>query len=275
MQNIYLPEQVKIAEIEEHSKDARLFRLKKTKGLFNAGKNGLVFIPGQFVLAGIWGYGEAPFGAASSPYEKKYMDIIVRNTGGNVTAAMHRLKKGDGITLRGPYGNGFPIETFVGKDVVMATGGCGIPPIASLTEYIIKNRLDFGNIFLLYGAKTPEDILMKDSLKRWEKKIKVILTVDNAGSEWKGRVGFVSELLKETEINPANSVAAICGPGPMVNALEKILRPMGISDRRIFVNTERKMQCGVGRCQHCATGDKFACVDGPVFNFDEIDKAWD
>ncbi|MDD5033095.1 MAG: FAD/NAD(P)-binding protein [Candidatus Pacebacteria bacterium] len=275
MDNIYLPEQVKIAEIEEHSKDTKLFRLKKTKGVFNADKNGLVFIPGQFVLAGIWGYGEAPFGAASSPYEKKYLDIVVRNTGGNVTSAMHRLKRGDGITLRGPHGNGFPIETFVGKDVIMATGGCGIPPIASLTEYIIKHRRDFGNVFLLYGAKTPDDILMKDSIKRWEKKINVFLTVDNPHPEWKGHVGFVSDIVKETKINPASSVAAICGPGPMVNALEKILRPMGIPDRRIFVNTERKMQCGIGRCQHCATGDKYVCANGPVFNFDEIDKAWD
>ncbi len=275
MQNLYLPEKVKVIKIETHSSDVKLFRLQKIKGKFIKNKEGMIFEPGQFFLVGIWGYGEAPFGAASSPENASYIDFVIRNTGGNVTNALHNLEKGAEITLRGPYGNGFPLEFFEKKDLVLATGGCGIPPIASLIEYIIKRRKKFGRIYLIYGAKTPQDLLMKDRIKKWEKEIKVILTIDKSSSDWTGHVGFVSEFVKDIEIDANNACAAMCGPGPMINALEKILRPLGISDRRIFANTERKMQCGIGKCQHCATGEKYTCTDGPVFYFDEIDRNWD
>ncbi len=276
MNNIYLPEQVKVADIKQLSRDVKLFRLKKKIGKFKAGRNKLVFTPAQFLLVGVWGYGESPFGCASSPYEKSFIDVVVRNTGGKVTSALHNnVKKGDEISIRGPFGNGFPLEFFEGKDIVMATGGCGIPPIAAFIEYVIKNREKFGEVYLLYGARTPADILMKEDLKRWEKNIKIILTIDKPHPEWNGCVGFVTDMVDQIKIDSRRAVATMCGPGPMTNALEKVLRPLGISDRRIFVSAERKMQCGVGRCQHCTTGDKYVCMDGPVFNFDEIDKNWD
>jgi NAD(P)H-flavin reductase len=274
MQNIYLPQKVKIVKIETHSPDVKLFRLKG-KGKFAKNKDGLVFNPGQFVLAGIWGYGEAPFGPASSPENNSYLEVIVRNTGGSVTNALHHLEEGAEITFRGPYGNGFPLKFLGGKDLVLITGGCGIPPIASLIEYILKHRKNFGRIYLIYGAKTPQDLLLKEKIANWKKQIKVILTIDKPAPGWNGNVGFVSEFVKEIEIDAANAVAVMCGPGPMMIALEKILRPLGIPDRRIFANLERKMQCGIGKCQHCATGDKYVCLDGPVFYFDEIDKNWD
>lgn len=275
MKNIYLPEQVKVVDIKPLSEDVKLFRLKKKNGRFKAGKNKLVFTPAQFVLIGVWGYGEAPFGCASSPYQRSYIDVVVRNTGGRVTSALHNVKKGAEVTMRGPFGNGFPLDFFEGKDLVMATGGCGIPPIAALIEYIVKNRKKFGQVYLLYGARSPGDILMKNNLKRWEKDIKIILTVDKATPGWSGCVGFVTDMVNQIKIDPRRAVATMCGPGPMTNALEKVLRPLGISDRRIFVSSERKMQCGVGKCQHCTTGDKYVCMDGPVFNFDEVDKNWD
>jgi NAD(P)H-flavin reductase len=272
MKNIYLPQKVKIVKIEQQSPDVKLFRLK---GKFSKNKDGLTFNPGQFALMGIWGYGEAPFGPASSPYENSYIEILVRNTGGSVTNQLHHLEKGAEITFRGPYGNGFPLEFLERKDLVLVTGGCGIPPIASLIEYIIKNGKKFGRVYLIYGAKTPQDLLMRDRIERWQKQIKVILTVDKPDAEWEGNVGMVSEFVKDIEIDTANAAAAMCGPGPMMNALEKILRPLGISDRRISASMERKMQCGVGKCQHCTTGDKYVCLDGPVFFFDQIDKNWD
>jgi NAD(P)H-flavin reductase len=264
--NLYQPQQVKILRIDALSADVKRFRLNKRLPFF---------IPAQFVLAGLWGYGESPFGIASSPYQKKYIDIVVRNTGGNVTSALHKLKEGDEITLRGPYGNGFPLPFFEGKDLVLATGGCGIPPIAALIEYIIRNREKFGRVYLLYGARTPNDLLMRDEIKRWRKNIEVILTIDRPAPGWQGNIGFVTELVKQIDINPRRAAATMCGPGPMMDALEKILRPLGISDRRIFVSMERKMQCGIGKCQHCVVGDKYVCLDGPVFNYDEIDQAWD
>jgi len=272
MENFYLPKQVKIQEIRALSPTVKLFRLPAQGWSASGGKT---FTPGQFVLAGVWGYGESPFGVASSPYEKKFADIIVRNTGGNVTSALHKLKENDEITLRGPYGNGFPLDFFEGKDIVMATGGCGIPPIAALIEYIIKNRGKFGQVYLLYGARSPKEILLKSKIEKWRRDINIILTIDSPHPDWKGHVGFVTDIIPEIEIDSRSAVATMCGPGPMMDALEKILRPLGISDRRIFVNMERKMQCGVGRCQHCTIGDKYVCTDGPVFNFDEIDKSWD
>ncbi len=275
MENVYLPQKAKIVKIEQQSADVKLFRLQKSTGKFSKNKEGLIFNPGQFVLAGIWGYGEAPFGPASSPFENSFMEIIVRNTGGNVTNAFHRLEKNAEIIFRGPYGNGFPLDFFKGKDLVMVTGGCGIPPIASLIEYILKRRRIFNRVYLIYGAKTPQDLLMKDNFEKWSREIKIILTVDKPTPEWKGHIGMVSEFIKDIEIDANNACAAMCGPGPMITALEKILRPLGISDRRIFANVERRMQCGIGKCQHCATGEKYVCLDGPVFHFDEIDKNWD
>jgi len=264
MKNLYQPQPVKIEKIEFLSPSVKLLRLKKR----------LNFVPGQFVLAGLWGYGEAPFGPASSPYQKQYFDLMVRK-GGTVSSAFHSLKKGDEITVRGPYGNGFSLDFFKGKDILMVSGGCGIPPIASLTEYLIKNREDFGRIYLAYGATNPDEILIKDMVDRWQKSVKVLLTVDAPTPDWRGRVGFVTELIKEIKVNPLDTVAVMCGPGPMVAAMEKILKSIGITDRRIFISEERKMQCGIGKCQHCATGEKYVCLDGPVFNYDEIDKNFD
>lgn len=254
MDNIYLPKIVKIAKIKEQSPTVKLFRLAPSSS----------FIPGQFVLVGQIGYGEAPFGPLSPPDEKNYIEIAVRKTG-TVTNYLHSLKEGDKITLRGPYGNGFPLDFMEGKDVIMATGGYGIPPIAALIEHIIKNREKFKNVYLLYGAKSQEEILLKDRFERWKSGGIKVMTI----------AGFVTDLIKDIEIDETNAVATMCGPGPMMDALEKILRPLGISDRRIFVSMERKMQCGVGKCQHCTTGSKYVCLDGPVFNFDEIDKNWD
>jgi len=274
MRNIYEPIPVKIQKIEEHSDNVKLFRLAKLDGsAFPQNKDGLTFVPGQFVLAGVWGYGESPFGPASHPNDSSCIEIVVRKVG-QVTSALHSLSDGDELTLRGPYGNGYPLDFFAGKDIILVTGGCGIPPIASLIEYISSNRSDFGEVHLLYGAATPEDLLMKDRMNDWRKKIDVILTVDKPVCNWEGNTGMVTDCLEHLKINPANTVAAMCGPGPMIDAIENLLNPMGISDRRIFVSRERKMQCGVGRCQHCVCGDKYVCTDGPVFNLDEIDKAW-
>ena len=275
MQNIYEPISVKIQKIQEYSESVKLFRLAKLDGsAFPLNEKGLVFMPGQFILAGMWGYGESPFGPASHPNDSSCIEIIVRKVG-QVTSAFHSLKEGDELTLRGPYGNGYPVDFFSGKDVILVTGGCGIPPIASLIEHIISNRNDFGEVHLLYGATTPDDLLMKDRMNEWRKKINVVLTVDKPACNWDGNTGFVTDCLEHLKINPANTVAAMCGPGPMISAIENLLNPIGIPDRRIFVSMERKMQCGVGRCQHCVCGDKYVCTDGPVFNLDEIDKAWD
>lgn len=272
--NLYLPTLVKIAKIENLSSNVKLFRLKKLKGFLKKNKNKLVFNPGQFFMAGLWGFGEAPFGGASNPYEQGYIEIAVRKVG-NVTSSFHNLKVNDEMTLRGPFGQGYPLEFFENKDIIMITGGCGIPPIASLIQYIIENRHKFNKVYLLYGALTPQDLLFKGKYNKWKKSIEILLTVDKPTPDWKGNVGWVSGLVNKIEIEPLNTVAAMCGPGPMVGAMEKVLKPLGISNRRTFVADERKMQCATGKCQHCTTGNKYVCLRGPVFCLDEIDKNWD
>ncbi|OGY21494.1 MAG: hypothetical protein A2113_01935 [Candidatus Woykebacteria bacterium GWA1_44_8] len=274
MENLLQPKKVKIIKLQEMSANVKLFRLAPVGWKFPADRDGLIFTPGQFFLVGRWGVGEAPFGGASSPFEKGSIEIGVRKAG-NVTAALHQLARGDEMTIRGPYGNGYPLDFFKGKDVVMVTGGCGIPPIATLIEYIIARRELFGRVYLLYGALTPDDLLFEERYKHWEKHIKVILTVDKPTPDWKGHIGLVSELTREIKIDPVNTATAMCGPGPMAAALENILRPLGIADRRIFVSEERKMSCGIGKCQHCTTGDKYVCTDGPVFYYDQVQSNWD
>jgi NAD(P)H-flavin reductase len=255
MENIYLAKTVKIIKIEEQSPTVKLFRLAQ----------GFSFNPGQFFLLGKIGFGEAPFGVLSSPYENDYIEFAVRATG-TVTNFLHTLKEGDEIEIRGPFGNGFPLDFIENKDIVMVSGGSGIPPIASLTEYIIKNREKFKNVYLLYGSKTEEEILLKYRFEKWKEGGIKVMTI--AG-------GFVTDLIKDIDVDEQNAVCLMCGPGPMTEAIEKVIRPLGISDRRIFVSLERRMQCGTGKCQHCTTGDKYVCLDGPVFYYDEIDKNHD
>lgn len=275
MKNAYEPIEVIVDRVERHSPDVKLLRFKRADGKpFVVNAQGLAFVPGQFVLVGLWGHGEAPFGQSSDPFKTSHIEIIVRKVGA-LTSKLHALKKNDRATLRGPYGNGYPLDFFAGRDVLLVTGGCGIPPIASLIRYIIRNRRDYGAVRLCYGAATPGDLLIKKDLKRWAKKIDVALSVERPDRSWKGHTGFVTSALDGSGVDPANTVVAMCGPGPMVGATEHLLNNIGVSDRRIFVSIERKMQCGVGRCQHCTTGIKYACADGPVFNLDEIDRNWD
>lgn len=255
MENLYLSKIVKILKIKEQSPTVKLFRLTP----------GFSFKPGQFFLLGKIGYGEAPFGALSSPCENDYIEFAVRATG-TVTNFLHTLKDGDEIEIRGPFGNGFPLDFMENKDIVMVSGGSGIPPIAALTEYIIKNREKFKNVYLLYGSKTEEEILLKDRFEKWEKARVKVMTL--AG-------GFVTDLIKDIDVDEQNAVCLMCGPGPMTDAIEKVIRPLGISDRRIFVSIERRMQCGIGKCQHCTTDSKYVCLDGPVFYYDQIDKNYD
>lgn len=158
----------------------------------------------------------------------------------------------------------------------MVTGGCGIPPIAALVEHIIANREQFGRVSLLYGAKTPDELLLKKRMKEWQRHdITVLTTIDQPAPSWRGPVGFVPTLIPNARVNGAQAVAAVCGPTPMVRALASALNGIGITNERIFVSTERAMHCGIGKCQHCTIGDRYVCMDGPVFTLDWLEKCWD
>ncbi|TSC92978.1 MAG: oxidoreductase FAD/NAD(P)-binding domain-containing protein [Candidatus Berkelbacteria bacterium Licking1014_7] len=270
MLNPYLPQTVKIIDTFQETPTIKRidFRVNFSPALLT---KKMTFVPGQFILAGVWGAGEAPFGLTNSPYNRKRWQIMVRNTGGRVTSSLHRLKPGDTMTMRGPYGNGFPLQKMTNMDIVAMAGGCGIPPIASLIEFITVNRNNFSKVYLVYGAGSPEEFAGKSRFTHWRnKKIEVILTIDKPQKGWAGRVGFVSEHINNLSFDAQKTYVAMCGPGPMFAGTAAAFLQLGVADQRIYLSAERKMSCGIGKCQHCTCGKHYVCLDGPVFSWNQI-----
>jgi len=229
----------------------------------------LNFLPGRFMEVSVFGFGEMPISIASSQLKKKSLLLSVNDVG-NISHAMHRLKKGDVIGLRGPYGNGFPLPRFYGKGIVAVAGGCGFAGIRSLLETIELQRGRFGSVDLFYGTRTEKDLIYKSDLQRWRKKKFGIHVSIDSGKKGKYFVGFVTELIKQTHLNPRNSVVVFCGPGKMTEFAVDILIEKGFAEKQMFLSLERLMHCGMGKCAHCNFGSKYVCIEGPVFRLDEI-----
>jgi NAD(P)H-flavin reductase len=263
MNNYYLPQSVVIEGIKEYTPEFHLYTLKFKD------KRDMSFVPGQFIVLSILGYEEAVFGVASSPLEKESFDICVRKVG-TLTRALDGTKVGDEVGIRGPYGNGFPLEVLENKDLILAAGGTGIAPIASLAEYLIANRSEFNNVYLLYGARTPSDLLFSDQFERWNKSINVHLTVEKPDGEWNRNVGMITSLCETVEFECRDTAALMCGPPVMYRFMVKELEKLGVGQDRTYVSLEMRMRCGIGKCQHCSYGKKYVCLDGPVFSYQEI-----
>ena len=263
MNNNYLPKEAIIEKIESFTPEIKLYTFKL------ANNQKFEFIPGQFVMVSSLGYGEAPFGIASSPFKKDNFKICVRKVGG-VTKALDKLEVGCYSGIRGPYGNGFPLKELEGKDIILAAGGTGIAPIVSLVEYLTTLRPKFGKIYLLYGAKTPSDLLFSSEFKRWSKSIELCLTVNQPDRKWQQKVGLITGLCKIIEVDCQKTKAIMCGPPVMYQAMTSELKKIGIKENNIYVSLERRMRCGIGKCQHCVFGTKYVCQDGPIFKYSEI-----
>jgi sulfite reductase subunit B len=266
----YVPKIAKVVGIKKENPEIRTLKLELEKN------EKIEFMPGQFVQVSVFGTGEAPISICSSPFQSKYFEISIRDMG-NVTNSLLRLKKGDTIGIRGPYGKGYPMERFEGKDLVVVAGGIGFPPLASVVEYIINKRKDFGKVMLLYGARDPNDLMFRESINRWKKKgIDVFVTVDKGDKKWKGNVGVVTTLFDKYDIK--GNVGVSCGPPIMLKFVTKSFQKIGIKDSNIYLSLERLMQCGVGKCGHCNIGNKYVCLDGPVFTFEDLkgltEKVW-
>ena len=266
MENPYLPNLAVINDVKELTYDTKLFVLSfKDKNV----QENFIYKPGQFVEIGVFGFGEAPISIASSPSVKNYFELCIKNMG-NVTNKLHQMKKNDNVYIRGPYGNGFPFDEVKNKDVLFVAGGIGLAPLRGLINEMLAHRNSFGKIQVLYGARTPEDMIFTDELKEWSEKIKVLTTVDKEDFRWKGNVGVVGTLLTNTKGETKNTVAFVCGPPIMIKFVIKDLVKLGFKDEVIITTLERKMQCGIGNCGHCNIGGKYVCIDGPVFTYKQI-----
>jgi NAD(P)H-flavin reductase len=229
------------------------------------------YLPGQFNMLYVYGVGEVPISISGNPGD---LDLLVHTTRavGTVTKAMRKLKVGDSIGVRGPYGTSWPVDKASGADVVIVAGGIGLAPLRPVIYYLLDHRDKFNKIVLLYGTRTPDDILYKNELKKWRGRfdIETHITVDRAVGAWQGNVGVVTTLIGKAPFDPMNSLAMVCGPEIMMRFTALALQKRGVSDDKIYVSMERNMKCGIGLCGHCQMGSEFVCKDGPVYNYDYI-----
>ncbi len=228
--------------------------------------------PGQFVQVSVLGVGEAPISISSSPSRSKNaFEICVRRVGA-LTNALHALSPGDAVGVRGPFGRGFPIERFRGKDILFAPGGLGLAPLRSVINEVLDDRSNYGRIIILYGARQPKEMLFQEELHEWAARedVELHLTVDQADEKWKGNVGVITTLFSEIQVSPRNTVAITCGPPVMYRFVLMELLGMGIPEGNIWLSLERRMKCGVGKCGHCQMDHIYVCQDGPAFSYAEI-----
>lgn len=264
---VTVPEIATIEEIKDEIVDVKTFYLKfdnkEIDGNFK-------FKSGQFIMCTIFGAGEFAVSLPPSPENDRF-HITVRRIG-KVTNALHDLQVDDKVGIRGPFGNGFPFEEIKGKNVIYVAGGIGLIPLRSSIVHVLQHRSDFGRILLLYGSRSPQDLMYQYMLEQWQKieGFETFITVDNGTPEWKGNVGIITTLFNKVEIPVENTVAFVCGPPVMFNAVIKELMQRGIKDDMIISTLERHMKCGVGKCQHCAIGRTLVCTDGPVYTYRQI-----
>lgn len=268
--NIYLPSIASVTEVRPETPDISTYVVTFDEaGLAES----FTYGPGQFAELSIFGVGECPIGIASSPTRKGYLEFCVRAVGA-VTNAIHDLEVGAKLGVRGPLGNSWPTKEIEGKDLLFIGGGIGLPPLRSLIQYVLDNRERYGAVQIIYGARSPQDLVYKEELKEWEERsdVELDVTVDVGDETWDGPVGFVPPFLKEINPSPENRVAFTCGPPIMIKLVVEALGEMGYADADIVTTLEMKMKCGVGKCGRCNIGDKYICRDGPVFTFEQLRK---
>lgn len=236
------------------------------------------FAPGQFNMLYAFGVGESAISISGDPAEPEHIVHTVRVVGG-VTGALEKLRPGDDVGVRGPFGTAWPMTELEGRDVVVVAGGIGLAPLRPAIYALMHERARYGRVAILYGARTPEDLLYRRELEQWRGRFDVELdvTVDDPGlspGAWRGQVGVVTSLLPLRGFDPANTVALLCGPEIMMRYTVRELERAGVGFDRIWVTLERHMKCGVGSCGRCQLGPHFVCKDGPVFRFDHIEPVF-
>ena len=257
--NPYKSQKAVIREIKTETQGIKTFVLKP--------ENVFSFHCGQFAELMVPEIGEAPFAMSSPCYQPELLEFTVQNVG-YMTSRLHQMKEGDVLGLRGPYGNGFPLEEYHGKEILLLIGGVGFPPARALLYSLIKEKAKFPRISMCYGARSPADIVYKYQIDDFQKKIEFHITVDKGEGDWKGHVGVVTTLLDKIKINLKNSVAVVIGPPIMMKFGTLKLLEVGFRPKDIYLSMERKMYCGIGQCRHCLIDHYFICKDGPVFKYE-------
>ncbi len=233
--------------------------------------NGALFQPGQFSMLWVFGVGELPISISGHALQSDQLVYTVRSVG-QATHALVSQKVGDGIGVRGPFGTGWPIETARGRDVIVVAGGIGLAPLRPVIYHLLRNRKQYGRLVVLYGSRSPRDLLYRKELASWARQpdTQVLVTVDYGGVSWRGHVGVVTTLFKYARLQPARSVAMVCGPEIMMRFVTRELEIHGLKREDIYLSMERNMKCAVGFCGHCQYGPYFICKDGPVFPYESI-----
>ena len=268
-QNALIPMLGVVTDIRRDTPDVKTFRVQALDG-------GKCFehIPGQCAMLSIPGVGEAMFSITSSPTVREYQEFSIKKCG-CLTSWLHQMDVGQQLTIRGPYGNGFPVEgDLKGKDLIFIAGGIGLAPLRSVINYVRANRDNYGTVDVVYGARSAEDLVDIDEIQNeWTKTpgVNVHLTIDRAQEGWDGHVAFVPAFVTELGFDP-NKTVLVCGPPVMIKFTLKALMEQGFKRNNVYTTMELRMKCGVGKCGRCNIGDKYVCKDGPVFRFDQLDE---
>lgn len=271
MNNPFLPYNATLAEVRDLAAGIKLFRVKL---LDETGQQAFAaYKPGQFAFLSAFGVGEVPFGLACTPARSQELEFAVAKVG-TVTSALHHLQAGAPVGVRGPMGNSFPMEEFVGKNLVIIGAGIGLAPLRPVIQYAQDHRDKYGHITLLVAARTPGLLSFRDEYEQWAAMpdTDFQVTVDAGDDSWTGNVGLVTELLARAAPSPQNSVAVTCGPPIAIKFVVQLLQKQNFTPEQIYTTLEMKMKCGLGKCGRCNIGERYVCVDGPVFSHAQILK---
>jgi len=265
--NPLIPRICVVTDIVRETPDIKTFRIQTEDG-----KKPFVPIPGQLAMISLPGVGEAMFSITAQGDD--YIDSSIKQVG-ELTDALHEMVPGQKIGIRGPYGNGFPVDSLKGYDLLFVSGGIGLAPVRSLIRHCFGRRADYGHIDILYGARSPDDLVFKEDLfEHWPKQpdTNVQVTADRGDETWSGNVGFVPVYMEELAFQQGNRKVLLCGPPVMIKFCSEGLIRMGFDKKDVITTLEMRMKCGVGKCGRCNIGSKYVCLDGPVFTLAELDE---
>jgi NAD(P)H-flavin reductase len=268
MTNPYHIHPATIVEKIQEAEDIHTYRLRLND---EEARRNFRFTAGQFNMVYLFGVGEVAISIVSDPDEPERLDHTIRAVG-RVTSAIGQLRAGDTVGIRGPFGQGWPLEDARGQDIIIATGGLGCAPVVGAIEYIFRRRREYGSVKIIHGVKTPRDLLYHERFETWRSQpdTEVLLASDRSDGTWRHHVGVVTELFERVPINAAKTMVLMCGPEIMMRLGVPILMNRGIPATAVYVSLERHMECGIGLCGHCQMGPYFLCKDGPVMRYDRV-----